>query len=52
MVKKNLRRISFKKRKHEDEFNKWAHVKMDPVKNEVNTENIKTEEKIKHKKIQ
>ena len=34
---------------NEYEFYKWAHVKIDPVKNEVNTENLKTEENVKTK---
>ena len=34
---------------NEDEYYKWAHVKIDPVRNEVNTENVKTEEKVNTK---
>ena len=30
----------------EDESYNWAHVKIDPVKNEVRTKNIKTEENV------
>ena len=34
---------------NEDGFYKWAYVKIDPVKNEVKTENVKTEENVNTK---
>ena len=34
---------------YEDDSNNWAHVKIDPFKNEVNTKNVKTEENAKTK---
>ena len=33
--------------KDEGESYNWAHVKMDPVKTEVNIENVKTKENVK-----
>ena len=30
----------------EDDSNDWAHIKIDPVKNEIKTENVKTEENV------
>ena len=33
----------------QDESYKWDHVKIDPAKNEVNTENVKNEENVKTK---
>ena len=32
--------------KNEDDCYNWDHVKTDPDKNEVNTENLKTEENV------
>ena len=55
MVKKNLRRVRTKNRKTKTDsyilkeeyksFNR-AHVEIDPIKNEVKNENLKTEEKV------
>ena len=50
MAKHNLWRVCINKKtnadifflKDEHESYNWAHVKMDPVKNVVNTENVKS----------
>ena len=36
--------------KNEDESYRWAHIKINPVKNETNTENLKTKENVDTKK--
>ena len=52
MAKQNLRRVRIKKKntkaeyyvlQYEYESNNWANVNIDPIKNELNTENVKTE---------
>ena len=56
-VKQKLRKIHFKKKtkadsyilQNEDELYKWAHIEIDPVNNEIKTDNIKSEEKVKTK---
>ena len=45
-IKQNTKETSYiLKNKHQ--YYNWAYIKMDPVKTEVNTENTKTEQKVR-----